>query len=609
MFKPFVLLLAFCFLLPAIVISQTLPGSSNSWFLGSGACEMCHGKSSFALFDNAGNDVSPVSQWRSTMLANASKDPFWLAKVKHEGIENPKHKHTLENTCTRCHAPMGMINAFLNNSEEYTLDALKTDPMGKDGISCTLCHQINNTSSPLFSGTFKINELREIYGPFQNPITQQMFMNTGFTPVFSEKINNSRLCGSCHTLLTNSVNLNGEFTGETFVEQAIYQEWENSEFGLENKSCQSCHLPRLNEGIKISSRPGFLTLRSPFGQHYFTGGNVFMLELMKNNHNLLGLNSTAELMAETISRTTTFLKKNTLELEIEQLENNSDTIFFKVEIENKAGHKFPTGYPSRRAFIEFLAVNGNDTLFHSGKFGQHALSSGHENFEPHHEKITREDQVQIYEFVMGDTENNVTTILERAFLPLKDNRIVPKGFNQFHANYDTVKVVGKAEKDADYYSSRGKETILYGIPKNRLTNNTLVKATFYYETVPQKWVKELFAHAAKDDDIKRFETMYISTQQKPVFIAGDSVLAVVSTSASFQMPQVKVFPNPSNGKIRFEGIVDETHFSVYTFQGKMVKQGVVVQPGESVKIDLPPGEYIILTNSSKNTSVNKLILN
>ncbi|MCA1759759.1 MAG: hypothetical protein LC658_08305, partial [Bacteroidales bacterium] len=229
-----------------LVVNQELPAKSNTWFTSSGACVLCHSTSDFASRDSQGNDVSPVARWRSTMLANSSKDPFWKAKVKHEGIVNPSHSDALENVCTRCHAPMGMLNAFLTSGDYYTLDNLKNDDLGKDGVSCTVCHQINDFSSPLFSGNFGINAAKEIYGPYESPIVNQMFMNTGYTPVYSEKINESRLCGSCHSLFTNSVDENGEFTGETFTEQALYHEWENSIYGEQNISCQSCHLPRIN---------------------------------------------------------------------------------------------------------------------------------------------------------------------------------------------------------------------------------------------------------------------------------------------------------------------------------------------------------------------------
>jgi len=62
-----------------LLVNQELPAKSNTWFISSGACVLCHSTSDFASRDSQGNDVSPIARWRSTMLANASKDPFWKA--------------------------------------------------------------------------------------------------------------------------------------------------------------------------------------------------------------------------------------------------------------------------------------------------------------------------------------------------------------------------------------------------------------------------------------------------------------------------------------------------------------------------------------------------
>ena len=89
-------------------------------------------------------------------------------------------------------------------------------------------------------------------------------------------------------------------------------------------------------------------------------------------------------------------------------------------LKNKAGHKF-FGYPSRRAFVEFLITNlQGDTIFHSGKrdpTGSNIINAdefGLLNFEPHYDVITSEEQVQIYEVVDGDVSGSPTNIQERA---------------------------------------------------------------------------------------------------------------------------------------------------------------------------------------------------
>ena len=576
-----------------------LPFISNLWFSSSGVCTLCHSTSDFALRDSQGDDVSPVARWRRTMLANASKDPFWKAKVRHEGIENHSHKDALENVCTRCHAPMGMLNAYLSGAGAYNLDSLKNDEIGKDGISCTLCHQINDFSSPLFSGNFEINPLKEIYGPYESPITAQMLMNTGYTPVYSEKINDSRLCGSCHTLLTNSADENGELTGETFVEQALYHEWENSVYGKENISCQSCHIPRIYEPVKITSRPGFAPGREPFGIHDFTGGNLFMLNLLRENHDELQLHSGTDLLAESAARTLNLLTKETVDLKITSVYSANDSLFVEVSITNKAGHKFPTGFPSRRAYLECIVSDDNDTLFHSGKPASAALTrTDGEYFEPHHEIINKEHQVQIYEFVMGDTKGQVTTVLEKAYVPLKDNRMVPEGFQETHFNYDTVKVAGKAIYDPDYFSGAGVEYISYAFPADMFTASSIIEIFLYYETVPESWLHDLFEVAEEDDDIIRFKNIYFNADRTPVLIASDSQQFNITSVAETSKHNVMIYPNPTTGTIYITGVDKYFNYSVYNNAGMCVKNGLSYGQNSAIDLRLPSGNYHLMINTT-----------
>ncbi len=58
---------------------------TTSHFSGSGNCAMCHD----GLTDTSGENVSIVRDWGSSMMANATKDPFWRAKVATELKRNP----------------------------------------------------------------------------------------------------------------------------------------------------------------------------------------------------------------------------------------------------------------------------------------------------------------------------------------------------------------------------------------------------------------------------------------------------------------------------------------------------------------------------------------
>jgi len=590
------------------VITGILPDQSNSWFSTSGNCIPCHDQNTVSSRDKLNNDVSPVSLWRSAMVANSSKDPFWQAKVKHEGLENPAHLEALENVCTRCHAPMGMVNALLTGANPYTLTSLKSDEIGQDGISCTVCHQIQDFNSEEFSGQFTINTNKEIYGPYTNPLINQMRMNSGFTPVYSKEINNSKLCGICHTLITNSVDENGEFTGKSFVEQAIYHEWENSTYGKQNTSCQSCHMPRLNEPIKISSVPGFLTGREPFGRHDFTGGNLFMLNLLNQNHESLQLNSGTEFLSQTIDRTRVMLTEKTVSLKIRETYLLDDSVYIKVAITNLAGHKFPTGFPSRRAYLEFIAINGEDTIFHSGKPGSAALSNSQsDKFEPHHEIIRNDQQAQIYEFVMGDTKGMVTTVLEKAYSPLKDNRMPPIGFDPLQMT-DTIRVIGQAGQDPDYLNGSGEETILFIIPITKTTERTRLRVALHYETVPESWVHELFEKSENATEISRFKSLYEKSGNRAIEIASDSSELQISSVSDLIDEPYQIYPNPSDGKIRIEGIGERTLFSIISSNGICVKKGITETSPFELNLGLPIGIYYFVISKLGSDGIKKIII-
>ena len=64
-------------------------------------------------------------------------------------------------------------------------------------------------------------------------------------------------------------------------------------------------------------------------------------------------------------------------------------------------------------------------------------------FEPHYRRIDRSDEVEIYEEIMGDSQGHVTTGLLNAVGYLKDNRLLPSGFDKRTAEHN-IAVIGDA---------------------------------------------------------------------------------------------------------------------------------------------------------------------
>lgn len=552
------LLMIVCsFSLPQIRFSPggELPATYNDLFAGSGTCQMCHN----SQVNQAGESISIVADWRSSMMANAARDPFWRAKVSHEGLVNPGHKEALEDVCTRCHAPTGNVNAHHNGQPLYSIAEMQADPLALDGVQCSVCHQIQEGGLGNFSGTFEIGDQKIIYGPYMDPFTMPMINNIGYTPEYSAHINDSRVCGSCHTLITNSVDNNMQPTGNQFVEQSIYQEWKNSSYPANNIQCSSCHIPRIDETIKISSMPPWLEGRSPFGMHHFQGANVLMSTIMKENGEELGVTASSEQYDKTIARNVESLQEDAVELSIEEIARSLDTLFMEVEIINKSGHKLPAGYPSRRFFVEMTVKDVDDIIiFHSGAMDENfQLIHEDASYESHYNVISSEEQVQIYEMVMGDIDHTVTTVLERANFHLKDNRIPPLGFTSSHNAYDTIQIVGQAETDPDFnklsgVEGNGRDKLHFHIPVNGYSGQLKIAVKLHYQTVSSRWLENMFSYSS--DEIDAFQAYYIEADKTPVLMAADSSISTYTMQKEYIMQSVSIFPNPATSvlNIRFE---------------------------------------------------------
>ena len=620
-----------------------LPDTTNSMFTGSGKCAGCHGTDPnyYASIPGQtfpanpipdGHDVNPTDMWRSSIMANSAKDPFWRAKVTHEVAVNPQHQEELEDKCTSCHAPIGHFAAHNDGYDHYSLEMLIQDSLALDGVSCVACHQQSLDSSGIsFSGQMFFDSAI-IYGPYgfgkdEPPIYDlPMLTYSNYMPMYGEHIQDSRLCADCHTLLVNSVDLDGNYTGEKYVEQATYHEWINSVYsgqGLINSdiieenetSCQGCHMPKIESPVIISSGYAFLEPRTPYGLHQLAGANTAMLEIMRDNVELLGLTATAEQFDSTLLWTQQLLTEKTLDLQLvtanwEVIPDN-DAFEIVLRLLNKTGHKFPSGYPSRRAFVELIITNfENDTVFHSGKMdasGANIISAdefGLSSYEPHYDIISSEDQVQIYEVVDGDVSGMPTNIQERAAIKLKDNRIVPKGFSFDHPVYDTTTVVGQALFDPNFnyiegVVGTGSDDVIYSLPLNDMVNESELnlQVNIWYQSMPPRWVESMFDFESLE--IESFQSLYEEHGAAPILIASHSEIINLIDNVEIieNEPLVNVYPNPihtGSTTLAWRGLSDNNVFEIYNSAGARIKAGNLRGRSGSVELELPYAKGIYL---------------
>lgn len=598
----------------------------GEYFLGSKNCKGCHGKDvlqGIANVDSEGNDVNLFDDWAATMMALSAKDPLWRAQLSREIHTNPNHAASLENKCTSCHAPMGHYTAFFKGNSPYRITDMLADTLGLDGVSCMSCHIQGPDAGSQYSGVIQFDTTRKMYGPYEDPMIGPMQLYTGLIPTYGPHMHTSNVCASCHTLVTDVVDLQGNYTGEKFVEQSTYHEWVNSSYPSLGKPCQTCHMPSIRGPVVIANDILNLPPRSPFNLHKFMGANTFMLQLMKANKAALGITATDTNFDSSIVATMRLLTNSTLDLNLNFDGWISDTVAsFNLKLTNLAGHKFPSGYPSRRAFVRFVATTQQgDTIFKSGMLDPTYELVGHDaNYEPHHQLITSDNQVQIYEMVMTDVAGNRTTLLERAKLKVKDNRLVPLGFLNTSPVYDTVYVAG-TNGDPDFNVENGSEgsgtdRITYHIRVpggSNLTGSINVYAQVFYQAVPPRWVSEMFD--VNTPEINTFESMYNSADKSPVLVASTQMLFVLTPNMSVNetnLGQALVIgPNPTvDGMVH---IISQTGLTIrsieiFDMSGRRIEsiQQITAQQLNYV-LSGPSGQYIIKLETDKGNYIKKVV--
>ena len=452
-----------------------------------------------------------------------------------------------------------------------------------------------------FTGNFFVGPPNELYGPFENPKSKLMENSLDIKPIHSSAtLMSSEMCGSCHTIhLPVLDDPQGNQSGPAndplkpfpkIYEQATYPEWAFSAYrtgtadgkplplgpGNLAKSCQGCHMPD-HDGrgkaysSKIATVEEFnnypetdyrlpaadidLSPRSPYGKHELVGLNIFLLKMFQQFPDILGVRinnpsglpgsvaplvTSAQLMLDQAQRATANIEVTP------GWDAAKKTLTAQVKVENKTGHKFPSGVSFRRAFIELevLDKDGN-TLWTSGRTndagvivdeknkpiaGEHwwqpdcsaRVPANDQKWQPHYQTITRQDQAQIYQDLSKDKRGFLTTSFLNIDDEVKDNRLLPHGFLPLadrlkisralgdttpvdsHMDENMAKAVESkgVEGDKDYEEGNGFDKLTYII--NGLAGSpAMVRVTLYHQSIAPYFLQDRFCVAPDGADTRR----------------------------------------------------------------------------------------------------------
>jgi len=432
--------------------------AATTHFVTAEQCRQCHqanDSNPTATRDAKGRDVSPGTTWRKSMMGLAARDPYYLAVWSQERQQYASLKTAVDAVCTRCHASAGNIETGGKLSFETLVSGTSQEAgVGRDGVNCTVCHQILPTglgTAATFTGQFTTGDQRQVYGPHLGPDTNPMQVFVNYTPSYSDHVLKSSLCSTCHTVITPARDPStGELLGPQFPEQTPYLEWLNSAFqdestppGKRAMTCIGCHVPPTDEDGKViktalAVSPQGLTPREPFGRHHFPGSSSGMLRLIAKGAQFVGTTVPVAELEDQAKRSEAHVSK-AADLKIESAARAGDALEVKVRVVNQTGHKLPTGYPSRRMWLHVSVKNGDATVWESGAWdGWGRLVSGGKildvagTFQPHRDVVSAPAEVQIWEGIAGNDQGAPATHLLEATKYLKDNRLLPDGYDPTH---------------------------------------------------------------------------------------------------------------------------------------------------------------------------------
>lgn len=506
---------------------------SASLFVHSDNCVACHNN----LATASGEDVSIGTAWRSTIMANSARDPYFHASVRREAIDHPQHAAQIEDECATCHVPIARNDAHAAGRLVTILPAggagggASLDRLANDGVSCTVCHQIaaDGLASPTsFNGNFVVRPsrpdgVRDIFGPFDVDPGRHTIMRsaTGFEQAETQHVRQSELCATCHTLITEAYDRSGRVIG-SLPEQMNYQEWRHSAFYDEQRSCQSCHMPRADGPLRVSSVLG--DERDGLSRHAFIGGNAVMLRLLNKHRDALGVEAPAAGLEATAKLTERQLQHDTATIEIATPVSRNGIVEFDVTVRNLTGHKFPTGYPSRRAWVHIVVADADGrTVFESGAVSPDGAIAGNDSdrnaatFEDHHDVIEQPEQVAIYESIVGDAEGYPTTGLLSAVKYLKDNRLLPRGFDKQTAAPE-IAVAGSAVVDGSFTGGADRIRYRIAVAGRRIAT---INAELLYQPIAYRWAHNLESYR-RFPEPARFVELF-SSLSSPISLVATAV--------------------------------------------------------------------------------------
>lgn len=507
-------------------------------------CAACHTGGT----DDNGALYRPWDSWSGTMMANAARDPLFLAALTVAEQDAPG----AGTYCLRCHSPQ----AFVRGDATPGFGTALTDD-DKEGVSCEGCHRSTDPSQPLggkppvdpkgpYAGNARLfwDPGPEKHGPYSDADSP------AHTTVLDPFTSSSKLCGQCHELdnpAVNQVDSMGMDLGRPFPLDTTFTEWQASSYstGPTAKGCIDCHMLPASGDLTLSTFPTAMMRHDP-RMHVFVGGNVWGIDAVQAANPMLA--SLRKLQFNEAHDAAVAMLASAVKVAISGLPASIDPgapFSVDVRVTNLSGHRFPTGYADgRRAFLRIELIDSTKTVLDAiGKYDDATHT------------LTADPELHVYEAVHSAIQGNGPAVawhIAKSNTIVKDTRIPPAGF----VPGPTTPILGTSYDDGkggvrDYDEGTFHLAAPSGTPPQKLT----VRATVLYQSTAAEFIDELVKSDTTDGRATALQTAWAATgNAAPIAIAtAETTASILGSDADAGMDNDAGDAAASTG-----GAVDDT---------------------------------------------------
>ena len=245
--------------------------------------------------------------WKNSLHSQSVTNPvFWTSYLK---AYYDDEEAAME-LCISCHAPVTRFNNDYKLLKEVT----------REGINCTFCHSIAETFMDGNRHRYKHSFGLLFQGPSKN--IKSKVHRSKFNKLYGQSL----YCAGCHEYESgNGIKILGTFS-----------EWKASPYPKKGINCQGCHMRTVAGRV----------LKEPLSKT--AGRNI-------STHNIAGGHSVT-------------MRKRSVKLDITSVRRFKKRITVTVNVTNHgAGHKIPTGLPSKKMVLKVAIVSDKGVIYDEGE--------------------------------------------------------------------------------------------------------------------------------------------------------------------------------------------------------------------------------------------------